>query len=48
MPKVKRTGTTEATITNRIQEIEEGSPGVEDSIREIDILVKEILKPKNF
>ena len=37
----KRTGTTETSITNRIQEIEERISGDEDTIEEIDSLVKE-------
>ena len=36
----KRTGSTDASITKRIQEIEERVFGVEDRIEEIDTLVK--------
>ena len=41
----KRTGTREASITNRIQEMEERVSGVEDTI-DVDSLVKE--NPTNF
>jgi uncharacterized coiled-coil protein SlyX len=44
----KRTGTTDASITNRIQEMEERIPGTEDTIEEIDISVKENAKSKKF
>ena len=37
----KQTGTTKTSITNRIQEIEERISGTEDTIEEIDTLVKE-------
>ena len=36
----KRSGNTDASITNRIQEIEERISGVEDTIEEIDTTVK--------
>ena len=41
-------GTTDASITNRIQEMEERIPGTEDTIEEIDISVKENAKSKKF
>ena len=41
-------GTTETNITNRIQEIEERISGTEDSIEEIDSLVKENTKSNKF
>ena len=37
----KQTGTTDANITNRIQEMEERISGIEDTIEEIDSSVKE-------
>ena len=37
----KRTGATDASITNRIQEMEEKISGSEDTLEEIDISVKE-------
>jgi uncharacterized coiled-coil protein SlyX len=40
----KRIGTTDTSITNRIQEMEERISGIEDTIEEIDTLVK---KKKN-
>ena len=40
----KRSGATDASITNRIQEIEERMSGVEDTIKDIDTLVKENYK----
>ena len=43
----KRTGTTDASITNRIQETEERISGVEDTIEDNDISVKENIKSKN-
>ena len=44
----KWTGTTETSITNRIQEIEERISGTEDSIEEIDSLIKENSKSNKF
>ena len=41
----KQTGTTETSMTNRIQEIKERNSGAEDSIEEIDSL--KTLNPKN-
>ena len=43
-----RTGTTVTGITNRMQEMEERISGVENSIGEIDISVKENVNLKNF
>jgi hypothetical protein len=40
----KRSGATDASITNRILEIEERMSGVEDTIKDIDTLVKENYK----
>jgi uncharacterized coiled-coil protein SlyX len=37
----KWTGATDASITNRIQEMEEKISGSEDTLEEIDISVKE-------
>ena len=37
----KRSGITDVSITNRIQEIEERISGVEDTVEEIDTTVKE-------
>jgi uncharacterized coiled-coil protein SlyX len=44
----KRTKTTETGINNRMQEMEERISGIEDKIEEIDTLVKENTKSKNF
>jgi uncharacterized coiled-coil protein SlyX len=45
---VKRAGVTDASITNRIQEIEERISGIEDTIENIDTTVKKnIQKAKN-
>jgi predicted nucleic acid-binding Zn-ribbon protein len=44
----KRTGATDASITNRIQEIEDRISGIEDTIEDIDTLVKENTKCKNL
>jgi hypothetical protein len=44
----KRTGTTDASITNRIQKMKESVSGVEDMTEEIDTLVKESVKSKRF
>ncbi|KAL6082496.1 hypothetical protein STEG23_002745 [Scotinomys teguina] len=42
----KLTGTTDASITNRTQEVEDRISGIEDTIEEIDISVKENTKAK--
>ena len=42
----KETGTTDASITSRSQEMEERISGVEDTIEEIESLVKENGKPR--
>ena len=44
----KWTKTTETSITNRLQEIEERISGVEETIEEIDSLVKENTKSNKF
>jgi uncharacterized coiled-coil protein SlyX len=44
----KRSGITDVSITNRIQEIEERISGVEDTIEEIDTAVKENSKHKKL
>ena len=44
----KRSGTTDASITNGIQEIEERISGLEDIIEEIDTTVKEKFKHKKL
>jgi restriction endonuclease len=44
----KRTETTDASITNRIQEIEKRISGIKDRIVEINTLVKESIKSKMF
>ena len=44
----KRTGITDLSITNRIQEIEERKSGIEDSIEDIDRTVKENTKGKKL
>lgn len=44
----KRTGTTEASIANTIQEMEERTLGIEDTIEAIVMAVKENVKSKNF
>ena len=43
----KRSGITDANITNRIQEIEERLSGTEDTIENNDTTVKENAKCKN-
>ena len=43
----KWSGTTDASINNRIQEMEERISGAEDTIEEIDLSVKEMLNPTN-
>jgi uncharacterized coiled-coil protein SlyX len=40
----KRSGATDVSISNRIQEIEERISGIEDTIEDIDISVKENTK----
>jgi restriction endonuclease len=44
----KRTGTIDASITNRTQDMQERISGIEDMIAEIDPSVKENVKPKMF
>jgi hypothetical protein len=44
----KRKGTTDASITNIIQETEERISGGEDTIEEIDTSVKENVNSKHF
>jgi uncharacterized coiled-coil protein SlyX len=44
----KRSGITDVSITNRIQEMEERISGVEDMVEEIDKTVKENLKHKKL
>jgi hypothetical protein len=44
----KRSGITDVSISNRIQEIEERISGIEDTIEEIDTSVKENSKHKNL
>jgi len=44
----KKMGTTDASITNRLQEMEEWTSGIEDTIEEIDTSVKENVKSKKF
>ena len=44
----KRTGTTDISIINRIQEIEVRISGVEDTIENIDTTVKENAKCTKF
>jgi predicted nucleic acid-binding Zn-ribbon protein len=44
----KRSGVIDASITNRIQEIEERISGAEDTIENIDTTVKENAKSKNL
>ena len=44
----KLTGTTNKNIVNRIQEMDERLSGVKDTIQELDILIKENIKPKMF
>ena len=44
----KRTETTESSITNRIQEIEERISDYEDTIEKINVLIKENSKSKKF
>lgn len=44
----KRTRTTDISITNRMQGIEERILGIEDAIEETDISVKENIKCKKF
>jgi hypothetical protein len=42
----KRTGTTDASITNRIQKMEERISGIENTTEEIDTSIKENVKSK--
>ena len=44
----KRPGVTDASVTNRIQEIEEKITGKEDSIENIDTTIKENTKSKKI
>jgi hypothetical protein len=44
----ERTETTDISITNRLQEIEEINSGIENMIQEIDTSVKENAKSKKF
>ena len=44
----KKTGTSETSITNRIQEIEERISNTEDTIEEINSLIKEQNKSNKF
>jgi hypothetical protein len=44
----KRPGVTDASVTNRIQEIEEKITGKEDSIEDIDTTIKENTKSKKI
>ena len=44
----KRTGTTDTSITNKIQEIEEELSGIEDTIEEMDASIKQNAKYKKF
>jgi chromosome segregation ATPase len=44
----KKSGATDASITNKIQEIEERISGAEDTIENIDTIIKEIAKCKKI
>jgi uncharacterized coiled-coil protein SlyX len=44
----KRSGVIDASITNRIQDIDERISEAEDTIENIDIIVKETAKSKNL
>ena len=44
----KRTGTAKTSITNRIQEIEERISDTEDTIEDINLLIKEKNKSNKF
>jgi predicted ribosome quality control (RQC) complex YloA/Tae2 family protein len=44
----KRTGTTDPSISNRVQKMEERISAVEDTIEETDASIKENVKSKNF
>ena len=44
----KQTGTTETSITNRLQEIEERFSDAEDTIEEINSLIKKNSKSNKF
>jgi RNA processing factor Prp31 len=43
----KRSGITDVSITNRIQEIEERTTGVEETVEEIDTTVKKFKTKQN-
>lgn len=43
-----QTGTDKARLTNKIEEMEERITGIEDSIKEMNITVKENMKSKNI
>ena len=44
----KKTGTTDANITNRIQEMKRRISGIKDMIEDIDTSIKENVKSKKF
>jgi methyl-accepting chemotaxis protein len=44
----KKTGTTDANITNRIQEMKRRISGIKDMIEDIDTSIKENAKSKKF
>ena len=44
----KKSGTIDASINNRIQEMEEGISGAEESIENMDTIIKENAKCKRF
>ena len=44
----KKSGTIDTSISNRIQEMEEGISGAEDSIENMDTTIKENAKCKKF
>ena len=44
----KQTGTTDTSITNRLQEMEERISGVEDMVEETESSVNESVKPRKF
>lgn len=44
----KGSGTTEASINNRIQKMEEKILGIEDMLEEIDLVIKENVKSHKF
>lgn len=43
-----QTGTSEASLTNRTQEIEDRTLGIEDMVKDKNTSVKENVKPKNI